>query len=142
MPHRVAAAMSDYEHTTTIRRDPDAVFAYLSDVTRLPEYFSGLEEARPEGGEEVHVVANVEGNRYSGEAWIQADADAKSLRWGSEGPSAYHGELSVSGEGEDSRVTVTLHTERADGPGIRAGLEQTLADLKRILDGSSTEPAS
>jgi hypothetical protein len=48
----------------------------------------------------------------------------------------------VTGIGdEESRVTVTLHTEHVDGPGIRAGLEQTLANLKTQLDGSSTEPA-
>ena len=88
------------------------------------------------------MTANVEGERYEGTAWMHADADARSLRWGAEHASGYHGELFVTGIGDvESRVTVTLHTERADGPGIRAGLEQTLADLKRILDGSGTEPA-
>ena len=88
------------------------------------------------------MTANVEGERYEGTAWMHADADARSLRWGAEHTSGYHGELFVTGIGDvESRVTVTLHTERADGPGIRAGLEQTLADLKRILDGSGTEPA-
>lgn len=132
--------MGDYEHTTTVRRPPEDVFAYLSDVSNLPHYFSGLQDARSEGGEDVHVVATVEGRTYEGEAWMHADADARSMRWGSEGPSAYHGELFVTGIGdEESRVTVELHTERADGPGISAGLEQTLASLKQNLDGSSTE---
>jgi len=86
------------------------------------------------------VVANIEGERYEGTAWMHADADARSLRWGAERTSGYHGELFVTGIGDTaSRVTVTLHTERADGPGIRAGLEQTLADLERVLDGSGTD---
>lgn len=136
----VAGPMGDYEHTTTIRRSPDAVFDYLSDVGNLPTYFDGMHDARSTGGDDVHVVAEVEGNRYEGEAWMHADADAQSMRWGSEGPSGYHGELFVTGAGEEeTRVTVTLHTEHADGPGIRAGLEKTLANLKQVLDGSSTE---
>ncbi|MFC7659677.1 hypothetical protein ACFQV8_29515 [Pseudonocardia benzenivorans] len=38
----------------------------------------------------------------------------------------------------DATVTVRLHTERADGPGIRAGLEQTLAEIKTAVEGTST----
>ena len=132
--------MGDYEHTADVRRPPEEVFAYLADVSHLPEYFSGLEEARSSGPEEVAVVANVEGERYEGTAWMHADADARSLRWGAERPSGYHGELFVTGIGDtESRVTVALHTERADGPGIRAGLEQTLAQLKKTLDGATTD---
>lgn len=134
--------MGDYEHTTTIRRDPQTVFDYVSDAGNLPEFFDSMRSAEPTGGEEVHVVADVEGERYEGEAWLHADPDAKSLRWGADGTGDYHGEMFVTGVGdEDSKVTVTLHTEKADGVGIRAGLESTLANLKRRLDGSSTEPA-
>jgi hypothetical protein len=35
--------------------------------------------------------------------------------------------LQVSPAASGAEVAVRLHTERADGPGIRAGLEQTLA---------------
>lgn len=132
--------MGDYEHSTDVQRPPDEVFDYVADVSHLPEYFSGLEKAWSNGGEEVGVVANVEGERYEGTAWLHADADARSMRWGAERASGYTGELFVTGIGDTaSRVTVTLHTERAEGPGISAGLAQTLADLKRNLDGSATE---
>jgi len=129
--------MGDYEHTTDVQRPPDEVFAYVSDVSHLPEYFSGLEKASSTGPEEVAVVANVRGERYEGTAWMHADADARSMRWGAERTSGYHGELFVTGIGDTaSRVRVTLHTEHTEGEDIRAGLEQTLGDLKRMLDGS------
>jgi uncharacterized protein YndB with AHSA1/START domain len=132
--------MGDYEHTTTIRRDPESVFAYLSQAGNLPQYFDSMERAEPTGGDDVHVVAEVEGHRYEGEAWMHADADAKSLRWGAGDSGAYHGELFVIGVGDvESKVRVTLHTEHHDGPGIEAGLQQTLANIKRELDGSATE---
>ena len=56
-------------------------------------------------------------------------------------PNGYHGELEVASADSGSRVAVRLHTERADGPGIRAGLEQTLASIKQQVEGSSTDPA-
>jgi uncharacterized membrane protein len=132
--------MSDYTHSTTVRRPADDIFAFLSDVSNLPRYFEAMESAESAGDQAVHVVANVEGQRREGEAWMTVDADDRRMRWGSEGPNDYHGELTVAPDGDgESEVTVFLRTERADGPGISAGLEQTLANLKRILDGSSVE---
>ncbi|ODU02708.1 MAG: hypothetical protein ABS81_16720 [Pseudonocardia sp. SCN 72-86] len=49
--------------------------------------------------------------------------------------------LEVGGSPGDATVTVKLHTERADGPGIRAGPEQTLAEIKIAVEGSSTSRA-
>jgi uncharacterized protein YndB with AHSA1/START domain len=134
--------MGDYEHTATVSADPDTLFRYLADVQHLPDYFAAMQDAEPTGeqagdGEEVHVVADVEGTRREGEAWISVDDAAHTLRWGSEGPNGYHGELQVSPAGDGAEVAVRLHTERADGPGIRAGLEQTLASIKQQVEGSS-----
>lgn len=134
--------MGDYEHTATVASDPDALFAYLSDVHHLPDYFAAMRDAEPTGehvaeGDEVHVVAEVDGTRREGEAWIDTDTERRTLRWGSEGPNAYHGELEVTPDGDGSQVAVRLHTERADGDGIRAGLEQTLASIKQQVEGSA-----
>jgi len=70
--------MGDYEHTATVSADPDELFRYLADVHHLPDYFSSMQEAEPtgehvEGGDEVHVVADVEGKRREGDAWISVD---------------------------------------------------------------------
>ncbi|MHA6626571.1 SRPBCC family protein [Pseudonocardia sichuanensis] len=138
--------MGDYEHRATVTADPEELFRYLSDVHNLPDYFSSMQDAEPtgepsHGGDEVHVVADVEGTRREGDAWIRTDPDRRTLTWGSEGPNSYHGELEVVGIESGSEVTVRLHTERADGPGIRAGLEQTLATIKREIEGRTTDPA-
>ncbi|WP_158546702.1 SRPBCC family protein [Halopolyspora algeriensis] len=131
--------MGDYEHSATVRTSPSALFDYLSEVRNLPEYFEGMVSAESVGAGAVHVVAEVEGERREGEAWMETDEGARTMRWGSEGPNRYRGELRVTGEGDDSAtVTVTLHTERADGPGIRSGLEATLANIKRHVEGRST----
>lgn len=133
--------MGDYEHSATVHASADRLFNYLADPANLPDFFSAMRVAEPVGGERVHVEAEVEGTERSGEARLHADHENRQIRWDAPGPHAYHGELDVTGDEHSSTVTVTLHTERADGPGIRAGLEETLANIKRMVEGSSTEPA-
>jgi uncharacterized protein YndB with AHSA1/START domain len=136
--------MGTYESTTTVTAAPDELFAYLSDVHNLPEYFAAMKSADPAGhaegdvppgSEAVHTVAEVDGQRREGEAWFTTDADDRSLRWGSEGPNDYHGELRVDGSGESSQVTVRLHTEHGEGARIQEGLEATLATIKQEVEG-------
>ncbi|WP_175454962.1 SRPBCC family protein [Actinopolyspora saharensis] len=134
--------MGDYQHSATVRTSPQELFDYLADVNNLPKYFEGMVSAESTGSRAVHVVSQVEGQRREGEAWMETDTQARTMRWGTEGPNQYHGELDVTDAGDgQATVTVTLHTERADGPGIRAGLEQTLATIKRQVEGRSTESA-
>jgi hypothetical protein len=142
--------MGDYEHHTAVATDPDSLFRYLSDVHNLPDYFSAMRQAEPTGkdaagtghpgAEEIRVVAEVEGTRREGEAWFEADERERALRWGSEGSNDYHGELVVNAAaGGTSEVVVSLHTEHADGPAVRAGLEETLAEIKRAVEGTAVE---
>lgn len=134
--------MGDYQHSTAVSTSPSVLFDYLADVHTLPHYFEGMVAAEPAGPGAVTVVAQVEGQRREGEAWMELDEQARRMRWGSEGPNQYHGELEVrEDDNGHATVTVSLHTERADGPAIRAGLEQTLANIKRLVEGHSTEPA-
>jgi uncharacterized protein YndB with AHSA1/START domain len=144
--------MGTYEATTAVTAAPDELFAYLSDVNNLPEYFAAMKAAEPAGDAEghgggsvppganaVHTVAEVHGQRREGEAWFTHDADARTISWGSEGPNDYHGELSVTGEGETSSVTVRLHTEHVEGGDVdrdvQGGLDTTLAQIKEIVEG-------
>jgi uncharacterized protein YndB with AHSA1/START domain len=136
--------MGTYESTTTVTASPDALFSYLSDIHNLPEYFAAMRSAEPAGSAEgdvppgseaVHTVAEVDGQRREGEAWFRRDAGARSLSWGSEGPSDYHGELRVDEAGDGSRVTVRLHTEHVEDARVQDGLETTLAKIKEEVEG-------
>ena len=99
-----------------------SVFDHLSQFTEWRPY-------------EHRVLAEVDGQRREGEAWFTTDADDRSLRWGSEGPNDYHGELRVDGSGESAQVTVRLHTEHGEGARIQEGLEATLATIKQEVEG-------
>jgi hypothetical protein len=70
-----------------------------------------------------------------GEAWFRVDEAATTLAWGSEGPNDYSGELEVSPDGDGSKVAVRLHTERDDAPAIEHDLAETVAAIKRIVEG-------
>ena len=132
--------MGDYEHSTTIRRDADSLFEFLAAVENLPEYIESMESVEPIGNGQARVVAVVAGHRREGTAWLRTDESRRAMRWGSEESNGYHGELRIEDAPDGSAtVTVVLHTERADGPGIRAGLEQTLANIKQLVEGRSTE---
>lgn len=138
--------MATYERTTTVAAEPDALFAYLSDIENLPHYFAAMRSAEsagpaegvdvPAGSTGVHTVAEVDGVRREGEAWFRRDADTRSLSWGSEGPNDYRGELTVGDAGGGSTVTVYLHTEHSGDDGsIDSGLEATLASIKDKVEG-------
>jgi uncharacterized membrane protein len=133
--------MGDYEQTTTVSADPDALFSYLSDVNNLPDYFAAMKSAEPAGGDAVHTVAEVDGTEREGEAWFTADTEARAIRWGSQGPNHYSGELEVIGAPSGSQVTVRLHTEHADGEGIVEGLAETLDHIKRNVEAGADPDA-
>ncbi|MGW0891581.1 SRPBCC family protein [Saccharopolyspora sp. NPDC002578] len=142
MRESTAGGIVDYQHSSIVRVNADVLFDYLAEVANLPEYFAAMQSAEYTGPNSVYVVAKVEGVRRAGEAWFDVDHQARAMSWRSEGESSYSGRLVVSEAGsDDAEVLVTLSTERADGPGIRAGLEQTLANIKRLVEGSSTETA-
>jgi uncharacterized membrane protein len=131
----------DYEQTTTVSADADALFNYLSDVNNLPDYFAAMKSAEPAEGDAVHTVAEVDGTELEGEAWFTADSEARSIRWGSQGPNHYSGELEVVGADTGSEVTVRLHTEHADRDAINDGLVETLQHIKNNVEAGADPDA-
>ncbi|HXV93586.1 MAG TPA: SRPBCC family protein [Pseudonocardia sp.] len=133
--------MGDYEQSATVAAEPAELFDYLSDVHNLPDYFAAMRSAEPAGGDAVHTVADVDGTVREGEAWFTTDDAARSIRWGSEGPSGYHGELQVTGVDGGAEVTVRLHTEHVDDDRIHEGLQETLAAIKETVEGRGADPS-
>ncbi|SEP37430.1 SRPBCC family protein [Amycolatopsis saalfeldensis] len=123
--------MTDYRHTATIDLPADELFAYLREPRNLPHYFPQMREAEPQGGDAVHVEADVGGERVEGEAWLTVDEGARKLSWGAQGPHDYHGELTIDEQAPGgSRLTITLHSVReSEGEQVQRGLEETVAAL-------------
>lgn len=127
--------MHDYRRERVIATDPKQLYAYLSDVAHLPEYFARLRSAELVTEEEVHTQAVVEGpgdqiQEVSGTAWFRRDDRAQQIQWGSEGENNYHGQLTVSESGDgSSRVVLEIHTE-SDHDGIHDGIDETLSAVE------------
>ncbi len=127
--------MADYQATSELAASARRVFDYVSDVSNLPAYFDRMTSARPGEGEAVQTTATLpDGSHVEGEAWFRVDREAMGLSWGSEGPNDYHGHLDVTGDDNRSTVTVTLSTVRAETGQIQQGLDETLANVGRLLD--------
>lgn len=137
--------MGDYERSTTVAVSARELFAYLQDVDNLPRYLPRLTGVRPAGEGTYTVTAHLEANEHGpardveGEAWISVKEEGRTLAWGSAAPHDYRGELDVD-PGDDettSRLTVRLHTERADGPSVEDALDETIDGLKRVAESTS-----
>ena len=130
--------MPDYEATTAVDVPATTVFDYLSDVAHLPDYFERMTSAHRTEDEVVHTSADLNGTTVEGDAWFEVIRDATTLSWGSEGPNNYHGHLIVTDNGRNaSSVTVTLTTTRAGGSEIQNGLDETVANIKRLVEGGA-----
>lgn len=135
--------MTTYTHSASADVPADTLFGFLADPRNLPRYFPKLTSAEPEGGESVHVAAEVHGRHVESEAWVRPDASARTLEWGAEGPDDYHGELRIEELAAGrSRITVSLHSVReAEGGEVQTGLEETVAALAQAAaaDGDAAQ---
>jgi carbon monoxide dehydrogenase subunit G len=138
--------MPEFSRSTTIEATPDELFEFLSKVENLPQYFTGLTEAHHTSGDEVHVTADpaVTGGHpdvtgaVQAEAWFRIDAEKRALAWGAEGPHDYHGELQVTPDGGNSRVSLHLHTEHDAAESIESGIEATLSNIEHLVTRRDT----
>jgi len=125
------------EHSRSVEVDaaPSALFDHLSDIRNLPRYFEGMTSAEAAPGEAVRLTAKLpDGSTRSMEAWFKVDPQARRLDWGSEGPSDYHGWLTLEPVGDHrALVTVGLTTSGDDEP---PGLADTLANIREQFESS------
>ncbi|MEV7552228.1 SRPBCC family protein [Amycolatopsis sp. NPDC089917] len=136
--------MTEFRHTATIDLPASELFDYLREPRNLPHFFPQLSQAEPEGGDAVHVEAEVHGEHVEAEAWLKVDEESRSLSWGSEGPNDYHGRLSVEDAGANAaRLTVTLSSVREAGEEeVQRGLEETVAALAHTAVADSDVEAA
>jgi carbon monoxide dehydrogenase subunit G len=132
--------VANYQGTRVVRADAKSLFAFLSRVENLPRYFPRITAAERTGDEEVDVTAVIEPpgedeQTVRSEAWFRVDGERQQIEWGSEGPNDYQGDLEVTEDGVDSRVSLSLHTE-SQHPGIQESLEETLDTIARLVEGN------
>jgi hypothetical protein len=149
-----------YEQSTTIAAGPDEVFAYVSEISHLPEYLPPIKEAsaRPlaegtetdpavQGAEGVHLVGEVKGQRFENDGWFDVDQGARTLTWGAQTERTYGGTLTVAPDGDGSRVSVQLRfgeqsqdeqiqAQSGDRDPLREAFDATLESIRRQVEGT------
>ena len=65
--------MPEYEHSLTVQASPDAVFAFVSDVSRLPEYLPTTHHAEAQPGGRVRVQGEAGGHNYDSDGYFRTD---------------------------------------------------------------------
>lgn len=129
--------MAQSTATSRVSASADDLYAYLSEVSNLPEYFPKMKSATAvEGGRAVVTTAVLDdGSEVEGEAWFETNEHGRSIEWGSEGEHGYRGALTVSADGDASNVEINIHTtrEHADDT-LKADLQDVLRTIKDIVE--------
>jgi len=132
--------MGDHSAVTTVEADADAVYAYLADVSHLPDYFPMMTAAEKVPGEDAVRTTAVlapeedgrpegEGERtVHGEAWFRTHDEERRIEWGSEGSSDYHGEIRVEPDADGCRISLLIHSP-SDHEGIDEGMGRSLDSI-------------
>ena len=155
--------MADYQQTQEVDAPAEQVFAWLADVSNLPDYLPPVEEASIEGpsegdnpGQKLRTTLQhpEEGqSTFTAEGYVSVDESARRMEWGAEGGRDYSGWLTVVEAGEGS-AEVTVHLsfgERSaeseiqsqpDGPDpIEEGIAATLESIRRQIEEGSGKVA-
>jgi uncharacterized membrane protein len=135
-----------YEHSRRIEALPDAVYAYVADISRLPTYMTAIDHAEMIDDDRVRIETSSNGTTHQADGTITSDPERRRIEWSSD-PGDYHGTLVVSDEEDHSRVIVRLtFTSSSNYPAeidaaaakpdpIDRALEAALDSMKNILEG-------
>jgi uncharacterized protein YndB with AHSA1/START domain len=97
-----------HQHTEHVAAAPEAVYAAISDPSKLPRFVPQITAMRPAGQGSVEVDARYEGHEQHGQASFSADDGEHKVEW--RAPSGYHGWMKVDPDGDGSRLTLFLET--------------------------------
>jgi hypothetical protein len=146
--------MEEFTGRIEISRSAAEVFAFLSDIRNMPRYLPTVRKVGPMGPDKVAVEGEADGHAYRDEGWLTVEAEARRMRWGTDGRSDYGGELEVrdaAGGAGRSEVEVRLHVTPKPGTahrlqdqsgsvghGMRLALDRALGSIKAACE----EPGS
>lgn len=155
--------MAEYEQTQRVDAPAQAVFAWLSDVSHLPEYLPPVSAASLAGPSEgdnpgqklrtTLVVPDGDASRsFDAEGYVSVDDAARRMVWGAEGARDYSGSLTVADADGGSEVTVHLsfgpRSAEADLPSdadgqdpLQEGISATLESIRRQIEEGSGKMA-
>ncbi len=141
--------MADYGDRIDVTGSADAVFAFISNISNLPQYLPTVHGAHAHGADRVEVDGMANGHQYASAGWFKVDQDARSMSWGSDGQNDYAGRMTVTGDAHAAQVECTLRfsptaeikdamDKHQGGPSaaMTDGLRASLKSIKQICEGT------
>ena len=127
--------MADFEESRDMTGAPESVWALVSDPRRLADWVPTAASSRPAGEGGVWLTGESHGHDYDTRGGFIADAGARRLSWDSPHLSGYQGELTVSGHGTGSRVTIRVaipDLPSGESAELTRGLKETLDRIDKL----------
>jgi uncharacterized protein YndB with AHSA1/START domain len=127
--------MADFEESRDMTGAPESVWALVSDPRRLADWVPTAASSRPAGEGGVWLTGESHGHDYDTRGGFTADAGARRLSWDSPHLSGYQGELTVSGHGAGSRVTIRVaipDLPSGESAELTRGLKETLDKIDKL----------
>ena len=134
--------MAEIEGSRDFGVSGDALWAVVSDPSRLADWVPTMRQARPAGHAEVHLEGESHGHPYSLDSTLRVEAGDRRLHWGSDADDGYSGWLQVLGRPPGSEVR--LHVAVPDGrlgpsadaaaAEIRRGIEEAFDRLASLIE--------
>lgn len=151
------STVRELEQTQAVDAPPDAVFAWLSDVSNLPKYLPPVIDASIQGpsspgapGQRVRTTLEYPGGEgtFEAEGYLAVYGNERRMEWGAEAGRDYSGWLEVAEDAaRGSQVTVHLNFgERSveaeqDSPEgrdpLQEGVTATLESIRRQIEEGS-----
>ena len=131
--------MIEVEHTLEIARPVDEVFAYLTDIQRIPEWQASAEEASLEGelgeGARIREVRSMMGRRATTTMEVtEYDPPARFSLRTVEGPISYAVEHALEAVDGGTRVTFTGRGETNRVPRLMLGTVRKTIQRQFVKD--------
>jgi hypothetical protein len=131
--------VGDHEADARVRVTAQQLFDYVSDVANMPKYLPRMRTAE-QNGDLLHVSGKLDGGEeVARDVELKIDQENHTLTWSST-KHGYHGHLTVVGYGVNSALAVTVSTEHGDPRVIQQGVEETVATIKKQVEGKHPRP--
>ena len=145
--------MTTVERSIVINANPEAIDAIAVDPSRLPEWYVGIDEVKPDGkypqvGGAVDAVYKAVGISFKIKMTSEEYAPRQSIRISMAGMITGNHRWAYQPEGESTRLNVTFEYEMPGGGVGQAfnklvvermnteNLEKSLENLKAIVEGT------
>ncbi len=142
--------MADLSGSITISAPPRAVFAFVSEISNLPQYLPTVKAAEDAGQGRVQVTSVVENESHTQDGYFRTPGVDQPITWGSDGDKDYEGSMLIEASEHGSNLILSLHlnpppqkaediearTDQDFASQMQEGINRCLQSIKNQVEGT------